>query len=179
LDVILGDVPVGIPDVFWVAAYLLFAHALILQYRLLASPNKLELWGQVLLAFVVLVLLYVLVHRLLTIWVDAESQLDAAINAFYPIGDLFLAAVAVGLARHFGNSAFARPWLGLFAFAFTDLLYAWIEISEFSGWNVNLTNLLTDLFDIAYVGAYLILGLGLLSQWAFLKYGLRAPTQPQ
>jgi hypothetical protein len=74
------------------------------------------------------------------------------------------------------GGALARPWLGLLAFSFADLLYAWIEISGLYSWSVDQANLLSTVTDIVYLGAYLVLGFGVLSQWAFLKYGLRAPT---
>ncbi|MGB8983195.1 MAG: hypothetical protein WCC12_15070 [Anaerolineales bacterium] len=175
LDIAWGEVTVSGADIFWVAGYIFFTHALFIQYRLLSSPSRRELWVRILVAVVVLGLLYSLVYHLLVTWLGAESQLVAAINSFYPVADVFLAGIAIGLVRQFGGGAFARPWLGLLAFAFTDLLYAVVEASERYAWNVNLV----DVFDLAYFGAYLILGLGILSQWVFLKYGLRSPTQPQ
>jgi hypothetical protein len=165
-----GEVSEGVADVFWVAAYVFFAYALFLQYRLLAQPNRQELWRLAGYAALALLVLYILLYRLLTTWVNVESQWSAAVNSFYPVADLFLASIAIWLIRHFRGGAFARPWLGLLAFSFTDLLYAWIETSgiyeQASVWTV--------VFDTTYVGAYLLLGLGILSQWAFLKYGLRS-----
>src|SRR5512142_1280410 len=111
------------------------------------------------------------VYRLLSAGVDRQERLGVAINSFYPVGDLFLALIAVWLIRHFSGGAFARPWLGLLAFCFTDLLYACIVTSGIYTWDMNQTNWWSTLFDNAYLGAYLILGLGILSQWAFLKYG--------
>jgi hypothetical protein len=171
LDITRDEVTIGIPDVFWVAAYIFFAYAIFLQYRLLAQPNQKELWKLVGFAILALLVLYILLYRVLITWVGAESQWSAAVNSFYPVADLFLAAVAVWLIRHFRGGVFARPWLGLLAFLFTDLLYAFIDTSgiydQASDW--------TFLFDTAYIVAYLVLGLGILSQWAFLKYGLRSP----
>jgi hypothetical protein len=170
LDITQDEVGIGIPDVFWVAAYIFFTHALFLQYRLLAQPSRQELWRRVSFAGLVLLALYIFLYRALTIWLAAESQLGAAVNSFYPVADLFLAAIAIWLIRHFRGGAFARPWLGLLAFSFTDLLYAWIDttgIYEQAG-------IWTALFDTTYLGAYLVLGLGILAQWAFLKYGLRS-----
>jgi hypothetical protein len=123
--------------------------------------------------------IYAVVYWLLITWGGAERGFGAAVNSFYPVADLFLAVIAVWLIRHFRGGVFARPWLGLLAFSFTDLLYAWIEISGIYAWSANNTNFLSALFDIAYVGAYLVLGLGILSQWAFLKYGLRSSASEQ
>ncbi|MBN2117137.1 MAG: hypothetical protein JW730_11230 [Anaerolineales bacterium] len=176
LDITQEEVRVGLPDVFWVAAYIFFAHALFIQYRLLANPSKQELWNRSLLAVLVLLAVYFLVDRLLSLWVVAENWVAAAVNSFYPVGDLFLALIAVWLIRHFRGGAFARPWLGLLAFSFTDFLYAWIDTS---GIYDQANTLWTALFDTSYLGAYLILGLGLLSQWTFLKYGLRSSTSTE
>jgi hypothetical protein len=176
LDVTQDEVSVGLPDVFWVAAYLFFAYALLIQYRLLANPSKPELWKRVAFAALFLIVLYLLLYRLLISTVRADSQLDALVDAFYPVAGFFLALVAIWLIMHFQGGVFARPWLGLLAFAFTDLLYAWIDTS---GIYDQANTAWTALFDTSYFAAYLILGLGLLSQWAFLKYGLRSsnPTR--
>jgi hypothetical protein len=179
LNVSQGEVSEGIADVFWVAAYIFFAHAIFIQYQLLAQPSRKEALSRVALAVLGLVALYILVYRLLAAGADAQDQFGTAVNSFYPVADLLLAGVAVWLVSHFRGGAFARPWLGLLAFSFTDLLYAWIESSGIYSWSVDSANLWTVLFDTAYVGAYLLLGLGILSQWAFLKYGLRSPTPEQ
>lgn len=179
LNVTQGEVSEGIADIFWMAAYIFFAIALGIQYRLLAQPGKQELTSRVAVAVVILLVLYGLLYRLLTTWGGSESGFGVAVNSFYPIADLFLAGVAIFLVSHFRGGAFARPWLGLLAFSFTDLLYAWIEISGIYAWSVDHNNFWSSLFDIAYVGAYLLLGLGILSQWVFLKYGLRSPTLQQ
>lgn len=176
LDLTREEVGIGLPDVFWVSAYIFFAHALFIQYRLLANPNRQDLLKRVGLAALGFVVLYLLVYRLLISFIHVSSQPDVLVNAFYPVADLFLAVIAIWLFRHFSGGAFARPWLGLLAFTFTDFLYAWIDTSGLydqanSNW--------AALFDTTYIVAYLILGLGLLSQWAFLRYGLRAPTPEQ
>jgi hypothetical protein len=175
LNVTQGEVSEGIADVFWIVAYIFFAHALGIQYRILTQPSKRELASRVLIAIAGLLALYLFIYYLLSAGVDAQERLGVAINSFYPVGDLFLVVVAIWLVRHFSGGAFARPWLGILPFCFTDLLYAWIVTSGSYSWSVNQTDLWSTVFDIAYLGAYLILGLGILSQWAFLKYGLRSP----
>lgn len=179
LNVTQGEVPEGIADVFWVAAYILFAYALFLQYRLLAQPGKQELLSRVAVVVVSLLVIYILFYRLLITWGEGEGGFGTAVNSFYPVADLFLAGVAIWLVHNFSGGAFARPWLGLLAFTVADILYVWIEISGIYSWSVDNDNLWSTIFDITYVGAYLVLGLGILSQWVFLKYGLRSPTPEQ
>lgn len=177
LNISQGEVPVGIPDVFWIISYFFLVQALVFQYRILAKPDKQELLRRALMAFFVLVAIYLLIYSVLTSGVEAVSKLEAVVNSFYPAADLFLALIAFWLASHFIGGAFSRPWLGLLAFAFADLMYAWVELSGLYSWSIGQANLLSTVTDIVYLGAYLILGLGLLSQWIFLKYGLRSPVE--
>jgi len=177
LNVTQGEVPEGISDVFWVAAYFFFGQALLFQYQIVARPTRRELWSRVLIAVLSLFALYLSIFIILAFAARTTSKLDVAINAFYPAADFLLAFVALWLASHFLGGAFSRPWLGLLAFTFADLMYALIEISGIYAWTVNQANVLTTITDVAYFGAYLVLGLGVLSHWVFLKYGLRSPTE--
>jgi hypothetical protein len=178
LNVRLGEVPEGIADVFWIGGYFFFGWALLVQYRVLARPARAELWRRFLIAILFLLALYLLIYGALTASAGAWGNLDAAINSFYPAADLLLLLVALWLARHFAGGAFSHPWLGLLAFAFADLLYAWLELSGLYSWSVNEANALSTISDIAYLGAYFVLALGILSHWVFLKYGLLTPTEP-
>lgn len=177
LNVTQGEVPEGISDVFWISAYLFFWQALLIQYRILAHPTKQKLLSYVLVASLFFLTLYLFIYRTLVSGAESPSSFDAAINSFYPAADLLLALVALWLASHFMGGAFSRPWLGLLAFSFADLMYAWLEISGLYSWSVNEANLLSTVSDIVYLAAYLVLGLGIFSQWVFLKYGLRSPAE--
>ena len=179
LNVTQGEVPEGISDLFWISAYFFFGHALFVQYRILAHPDRREIWRLICISILVLVVLYILVYSVLITAIGASVNFDTAINSFYPAADFLLALVAFWLFRHFMGGAFSRPWLGLLAFSFADLLYAWLELSGLYTWSVNQANFLSVISDIVYLAAYLVLGLSILSQWAFLKYGLRSPTVPR
>jgi hypothetical protein len=177
LNVTQGEVPEGISDIFWIIAYLFFGQALVFQYQLLARPTKQGLVGRILVALLIFLAVYQFIFRTLISDTEAPGSFGAVINSFYPAADLLLALVALWLASHFMGGAFSRPWLGLLAFAFADFLYAWAEISGVYSWGINRANLLSTITDVAYLGAYLVLGLGILSQWVFLKYGLRSPSE--
>lgn len=179
LNIMHGEVYEGISDLFWISGYFFFGHALFAQYRILAHPSRREIWQLAFFVALALVLLYSFVYGVLTAGIGKPVNLGTAINSFYPAADLLLALVAFWLARHFMGGAFARPWLGLLAFSFADFLYAWVELSGLYSWSVDQANLLSTVTDVAYLAAYLILGLSILSQWAFLKYGLRSPTVPR
>lgn len=179
INLIYGEVPVGIQDVFWMTAYLFFGQALLIQYKILNQPTARQVLsrGSVVLLLIVAIIWFV--YRLLLTTSQTMDKLDAFVNAFYPAVDLSLSVVAIWLVRNFAGGAFARPWWGVLAFSFSDLLYAWLELSGTYAWSVDQGNLLSVVTDITYFGAYLILGLGVLTQWLFLKYGLRASTEPR
>lgn len=179
LNVTQGEVPEGIADLFWISAYYLFGHALFTQYRILAHPNRAKLLRLFLAVVVLLIALYGIVYAVLTLGIGAPFAFGTAVNAFYPAADLMLALVAFWLARNFMGGAFSRPWFGLLAFSFADLLYAWIELSGLYSWSVNESNMLSTMTDIVYLAAYLVLGWCILSHWVFLKYGLRSSTLPR
>ncbi|HSL46775.1 MAG TPA: hypothetical protein VK897_25285 [Anaerolineales bacterium] len=174
LNVMQGEVPIGLADVFWAVSYFFLMHALVYQYRIVARPTKQQLVSRTLIALLLMSVIYVIIYAVLTSAAESESKLDAAVNSFYPAADLLLVLIALWLARNFTGGAFSRPWLGLLAFAFADFLYAWTEISGVYSWGINQANLLSTITDVAYLGAYLILGLGVLSHWVFLSYGLRS-----
>lgn len=178
LNVTQGEVPEGISDVFWMGGYFFFASALFVQYQILAHPDKGQVGRLTLVVIGALVLLYAFVYGLMTAGIGEPGNVGTAINAFYPAGDFLLALVALWLARHFRGGAFASPWWGLLAFSFADWLYAWIEMSGLYSWGVDHANILSTITDVVYLSAYLVFSLSILSQWAFLKYGLRSPTIP-
>ena len=107
----------------------------------------------------------------------SSRVIDTLVNAFYPAGDLTLALAAIWLTRNFQGGALGRPWIGLLVFAFADLMYAWLQLSGAYAWSLEQGSLLSGFSDIVYFSAYLILGIGSFSQWLFLKYGLRSPSE--
>jgi len=179
LNVTQGEVPEGPADVFWIISYLFFAQALLVQYQILAHPTQREVISRSSIAILFLLALFLLIYSGLRSASSSTSKLEAAINSFYPAADLLLSLIALWLARNFAGGAFSRPWLGLLAFSFADLLYAWIEVSGLYAWSANRGNLLSGISDVAYLDAYLVLGLGIMSHWVFLKYGLHSSTRPR
>jgi hypothetical protein len=168
-----GEVSIGLPDVFWCLAYFFFGHALIRQYRIVRQPTTKELLVRILLGIVTALLLTLAIVWLVIKQTDTQALFNAVVNSFYPAADLIVAVIALRLARNFSGGAFSRPWLGLLVFTFSDLLYAWAEASGMYAWSLEQGNLLTTVVDLTYLIAYLVLALGVLYQWLFLKYGLR------
>jgi hypothetical protein len=167
------EVPVGPADVFWIIAYLFFGWALISQYVILLRPSFNKLLARIVMAVLFLVTFTLLTYLAIIKLSGSSNYMDALINSFYPVADMLLAIVAIRLAHNFSGGALARPWLGLIVFAFSDLFYAWLEISGLYTWSATQCNLLTTISDVLYLTAYIVMGISLLYQWLFLKYGMR------
>ena len=168
-----GEVPIGLPDMFWISSYIFLGLALVNQYRILVPSDTRAVGIRVLIAILSLLALTLLIFRFLTSVTDATEIPDAVVNSFYPAADFVLALIALWLAHNFMGGAFSKPWFGLLVFSFSDLMYAWLEASGIYAWSLEQGNLLTTIADVAYFGAYLVLGIAVLYQWLFLKYGLR------
>ena len=173
INMTVGEVPTGLPDVFWSLSYVFFGRALLFQYRVLKQSDERELRTRVVLAAGALVTLILVTYALFISGTATDNPFSVFVNSFYPAADLTLAMIALWLARSFSGGAFSRPWLGLLVFTVADLMYAWLEASGMYAWSVAEGNLLTTIADMAYLVSYLVLALGLLYQWLFLKYGLR------
>ena len=169
-----GDVPIGLQDVFWIVSYFFFGQALLHQYRIVYQPSGRQLWVRIILALLAMIALMFVVYGIFISRTGTQEVSDAVINSFYPAADLTMAAIALWLARNFSGGAFSRPWLGLLVFTISDFMYAWLDASGMYAWSLENGNLLTTIADMAYLVAYLVLALGVLYQWLFLKYGLRS-----
>ncbi|HEX5839785.1 MAG TPA: hypothetical protein VFY26_18260 [Anaerolineales bacterium] len=176
LNIVAGEVSLGLPDVLWITSYLFLGLALIQQFRILSEPGSRVLWTGIAIAAAALVGLTAGIHRMITAAAETPPTPDVIVNSFYPAADLIMAVIALWLARNFMGGAFSRPWIGLLVFSFADLLYAWLEASGMYAWSLEQGNLLTTLADVAYLGSYLVLGWGVLYMWLFLKYGLLRHT---
>ena len=172
-----GEVPVGVPDIFWLSAYYFLGQALLLQYQILVRPTRRELISRVISSTLFLCASFALIFTALKPLSVSSRVIDTLVNAFYPAGDLTLALAAIWLTHNFQGGALGRPWIGLLVFAFADLMYAWLQLSGAYAWSLEQGSLLSGFSDIVYFSAYLILGIGSFSQWLFLKYGLRSPSE--
>ena len=169
-----GDVPVGAPDIFWVIAYYFLGRALLLQFQILVHPTGSELKRRVISSGLFFGILFVIIFGALEWLALSSSIVDTLVNAFYPAGDLTLALAAIWLTRNFQGGILGRPWIGILVFTFTDLMYAWLQLSGAYAWSLDRGNFVSGFSDIVYFSAYLVLGLVSISQWLFLKYGLRS-----
>jgi hypothetical protein len=173
-----GEVPnSALNNVFWMSAYFFIGRALISQYQILVQPTRRELTNRILASVLFWCSALVLIFIALKLFSDSPDAFDTTVNAFYPASDLTLGLAALWLARNFRGGALGRPWIGFLVFALSDLMNAWLQLSGTYAWSLEQGNLLSGISDIIYFSAYLALGFGAFSQWAFLKYGLRTPVE--
>ena len=177
LNMTVGEVATGIPDVFWIIAYLFIGQALLQQYEILFHPTRRELLRRAAIIVISVFALTLLVFLFFRSIVESLSHIDIIITAFYPSADLVLALAALWLVRSFQGGALGHPWIGLLVFAFSDWINGWLQLSGVYAWSLEMGNPLSALSDLLYVAAYLVLAYGALSKWLFLKYGFRSSTK--
>jgi hypothetical protein len=184
LNLTLGEVPVpSLADGLWLLGYVFFGIGLLRQYRIVFGARRSLngiFAGLFLLTLVLTLLIVVLVTPAPPLTVlrgifSGQAPLGAYIDLYYPLGDLAIGLLALGLVWLFRGGALARPWLALFIFTISDGLYAWLVQTGAYAWSAQQANLASLLVDLIYVAAYLVLGLGLLSHFLLLRFGPRRP----
>lgn len=170
-NVLFGEVGITVADLLWTLAYGFMFAALFAQYQILFRPEeRLARWVSafILGGFIALVFISA---KLLNLYARLEWNLELWLNVFYPLADLAVALAALRVVHRFRSGALGYPWFGLFVFTVSDLLYAWLNLTNTYSWSVNRGNALSAAADISYFGAYLVVGLGCYAQWLLLKYG--------
>lgn len=171
LNMLFDDVPMGWPDVFWIAAYPSFVFALLWQFRLLFHFSLRKLVPRLLATMLLFAAVLYLAAWLLAWGAGVDFGLDTLLLTFYPLGDVLIVGGILWLVAIFRNGKLGRPWYGMALFVVADLLYAWIEIRDMYAYSIDPTNILSTISDLVYIAAYLVIALGCFSQWLLLIYG--------
>jgi hypothetical protein len=168
-----GNYVLGPADPFWVVSYLFFVAALYGQYVLIYRPARSSSLAFLALSIVASFMFTYLYALWLSGTNDRDISLEILVSAFYAIGDMGLVIGALWLVFVFRDGALGRPWIGLVVFAFSDLLYSWLETSGLYAWSIAESNPLTVITDATYLAAYLAVAFGCYLQWLLLTYGPR------
>ncbi|MEW5868891.1 MAG: hypothetical protein AB1894_06410 [Chloroflexota bacterium] len=163
----------SLADVFWLLAYVPFAAAFTLQYRLIFQTDAQKERRRLILA-VLAVLAGMLVSTLVFFQLNPQTEetfAETLLELFYVFGDLALMIAALRLSQLFGRGLWGRAWLGMLAFVISDGLYAWLEFSGMYAASIESGNLLTLLVDSLYGLAYWIVALACLVQLLLMRYG--------
>ena len=166
------------PNACWVAGYIFFAVALVLQWRLAFRPTRRQEQGGIAGGVLVTLVLTLVGAWVLVQFTGSEWELSVFLDAFYPAGDLILALAAWALARAFGKGLWARPWLSLLVFAFADALYTWTyDLGVYSSTPGAPGFMITVLADTLYLDAYLVVALACYAQLLLVQNGPRLVRQ--
>ena len=166
-----GEVNTGLPDVFWVSAYGLFAWALFAQFHLLFRPDPARARTRLVWVLAGVAALTALTVLLLSFFTGEASDLSAWVNGFYPAGDLAIGLAALALVRAYRQGALGYPWIGLLVFTAADLLYAWLAMSGAYDWSLENRSFISAIADLSYLAAYLTVAVGCFAQLLLLRYG--------
>jgi hypothetical protein len=170
LDLRYDEVPIpGPADLAWVAGFVYFTIAFYHQYSIIAPAKKETIRNYAVGAWAVVLLI-----PLALLLIMHSFNLATYIDFYYPFADLAVGVAGIALVFIFRGGALMRPWLGLFVFGLSDLLYAWAEKTGVYAWSAANSNLLTLFIDSSYILAYLILAMGFVGHWMLITYGLRS-----
>ena len=160
-----GEVPAfSLADVFWLAGYLAFTVSIVQQYRLVTFERKKYIgWIAVGVWLIVLAVTALLVFTTKSITNSVENY----VLYFYPVADTTIGLAALYLVYTFRGRTLAGPWLTMFAFVISDVLYIWLTASGVYDWEMHGVTL--SLFvDTIYLLAYILVGWGALQQYLLL-----------
>jgi hypothetical protein len=161
-------------DVLWAIGYLPVLLSLLLQYRALRvqiSPRRKLLVSASYLA--VLFAAFLILSGSILSSPGEVALMQILISAYYLVGNLSVAFIAILSLLFLGNSLVRRPWqyivISVLLFAAAGLAFA------YGAWN-NLyatgSNLLSGGVDVAYVAAYLMAAAG-----GYQQLTLRLPSE--
>jgi hypothetical protein len=166
-----------VSDLFFSAAYFMFAAAIFYQYTLLHAPTHHERRTALALLAISLLLIPLTITLLLTkMGIGSEYSLPGLyLYVFYPLGDLILGAAGIYFSGIFGRGLIGRAWWGLVAFAISDFISTWYTLGGSALLSTQADFWLSLFTDVLYFGAYLLMALAGWSQYLLLKYGPSLP----
>jgi hypothetical protein len=161
-----GEVPLfSAADILWFGGYLFFTASLASQFRLiLFDQSQRPIWGAALGWVGAIILTFIFMRA------SGATASEDFFVYFYPIADFAVAVSALIIVMYFKQGTFARPWLALFIFVISDLLYIWATSSGNYEW-VERSGLITLVVELVYIVAYLFVAWGAFNQYLNLKYG--------
>jgi len=160
-----GEVPAfSLADVLWITGYLAFTISIVRQYRLVLFERRKYLgWVAAAIWVFVLAVTAILVIAVESITNDMENY----VLYFYPVADTTIGIAALYLVYKFRGRTLAGPWLTMFAFVVSDILYIGLTTTGVYDWEMQGVSL--SLFvDTIYLLAYILVGWGALQQYLLL-----------
>jgi hypothetical protein len=159
-------------DACWVLGYFFFGISLYYQYRLIYAPKK----QPGIVYYLPLATVILLVTAFLTRVVlqrglgEGWSWFGVYLAVLYPVCDLAQGMAALWLSILFGRGRWGRPWWALIAFAVSDTLTSWFWIGGKEALTGKISEILSMAADTIYLAGYLLVALGLLSNYVLHRY---------
>jgi len=163
---------ISLADLFYLLGYSFILVALHRQFRLFYRPSS----RRDTLITATFVAVGILADLIITSLVASSQDfyklnLGDYISILYPIADIAIAVISIFFIRIFNRGAFARPWIGLTAFAISDSLFGWLALNNRYAYTILGSNIPSVISDSLYVAAYLILAALLLNYYFLILYG--------
>jgi hypothetical protein len=161
------EIPIpSIADLFWFAGYIFFTIALVAQYRVI---NRSITTPGALFAVIGIYILIAINTLGLVAITEAPPTVVSILNYSYPVLDLALGIAALSVMFSFRGGKLALPWIGMFFFSISDVLYAFLVESGLYAQSAQSGNVLSLIADTTYIAAYLVVTLGILNYFLFIK----------
>jgi hypothetical protein len=161
------EIPIpSLADLFWVLGYFFFTAALVAQFKVInrSITNMAVLFG--------VIAIYILI-AINTLGLIAIAQVSINISSvmeyFYPVIDFTVGVAALILLFSFRGGKMAWPWVGMLVFSASDVLYAFLLISGLYAQSAESGNILSLVADTTYIAAYLVVMLGFLNYYLFIR----------
>ncbi len=164
----IGEVPAfSLADVLWFAGYLVFTVSIVQQYRLVSFERQKHLGC---IATGVWIIVLAVTASLAITTESITKNVESYFVYFYPVADTTIGLAALYLVFTFRGRTLAGPWLTMFAFVVSDILYIGLTNSGAYDWEMQGVSL--SLFvDTIYLVAYILVGWGALQQYLLLHSG--------
>jgi hypothetical protein len=161
------EIPIpSLADLFWFLGYLFFAAALITQFRVI---NRSITKAVVIFAVIVICILIGINTLGLIAIGQAPITLSSIVEYSYPVLDFAVGVAALILLFSFRGGKMAWPWMGMLIFSASDVLYAFLIESGLYAQSAKSGNLLSLIADTSYIAAYLVVMLGFLNYYVFMR----------
>jgi len=161
-----GEVPAfSLADILWLLGYLVFTISIVQQFRLVTFERRRYIgWIATGTWLIILAVTAVLAFTTKSI----TNSMENYVLYFYPVADTTIGLAALYLVYKFRGRTLAGPWLTIFAFVVSDILYIGLTSSGVYDWEMRGVTL--SLFvDSIYLLAYILVGWGALQQYLMLR----------
>jgi hypothetical protein len=161
------EIPIpSLADLFWFLGYVFFTIALAMQFKVIKRTVSRS--AIILLIIGIYFLVAINILGLIAL-IRASINLPNLIEYSYPVLDFAVGIAALILMYSFRGGKLAWPWVGMFIFSASDVLYAYLFESGLYTQSSESGNILSLVADTTYIAAYLVVMLGFFYYYLLIK----------